>query len=120
MRDQSAMQKHRVQLPIAVRGVDQANAQGVTNHISNHFIRFWVEKPLDVRQGAAVMLFVCLPKELTAETGVLMRARAKVLGVKQTSVRGIRRQTFTAKLDWYDFMATAPSAGRFVPARENA
>ncbi len=120
MRDQTAVHKYKVHLPIAVRGVDQANAQGVTNHLSKRFIRFWVEKPLPVLQGSAVMLFVCLPKELTTDTGLLMRARAKVLGVKQTSVGGVNRQTFTAKLDWYDFMPTARPAPRFIPARKSA
>ena len=60
------------------------------------------------------MLFVRFPNELTVEPGVLMRARAKVMGVRQTYVAGVERQTYTAKLDWYDFMITAPSAPKFV------
>jgi hypothetical protein len=114
MANLSTTHKHKVQFPVVVRGLDQANAQGVTNHVSKRFIRFWIDKPLSVKQGAAVMLFVRFPKELTVEPGVLMRARAKVMGVRQTYVAGVERQTYTAKLDWYDFMITAPSAPKFV------
>ncbi len=76
----------------------------MTEFISPRAIGFSLDSPVAVKRGEAVMLFVCLPKEITVGNQVLIRARARVMGVERTSNTEGRRFTFTAKIESYDFI----------------
>lgn len=104
MKNGSPTQRYEVHLPVAVCGPGRAQAAGMTDYISKRDIRFSVDQPLGVKQGAAIMLFVCLPAEITAGGQVLIRARGQVRRVERSSKAGIERETFTATMDWYDFI----------------
>ncbi len=104
MRNGTPKQRYEVHLPVAVCGPGRAQAAGVTDYISKRDIRFSVDEPLAVKRGTAIMLFVRLPAQITAGNQVLIRARGLVRRVERISEAGSERQTFTATMDWYDFM----------------
>jgi hypothetical protein len=107
MKYSPSIQRCEVRLPVAVCAPGKAQTQGMTEFISPRVIRFSLDRPAGVARGDAVMLFVCLPSEITAGNQVLIRARVRVMGVERHSKTDGGRFTFTATMESYDFIAKA-------------
>jgi hypothetical protein len=104
MSNGSPIQGYEVHLPVSVCASGQTQAIGTTDYISKRNIRFSLDQPFPAKQGTPVMLFVCLPAEITPGNRVLIRARGRIQRVERAPQAGTTRRTFTAKMDWYDFM----------------
>ncbi|MGA8556110.1 MAG: hypothetical protein WB630_16980 [Candidatus Acidiferrales bacterium] len=104
MKDPKSIDKCEVPLPVAVWGLGEANTNGVTKYVSARGICFSVDGRVAGGIGTALMLFVCLPQELTAGNQALIRARARVTGIRRSKVR-TDRLTITARMESYDFIA---------------
>jgi hypothetical protein len=77
----------------------------MTEFISTRAIRFSLNSPIAVRRGEAVMLFVCLPKQITGGNQVLMRARSSVTGIRRSHKNDEVRFTLTATIQSFDLIA---------------
>lgn len=104
MTNPTSIQQCKVRLPVVVWAPGQAKAIGITKYVSLHAIRFTLDDPVAVRTGAPLVLFVCLPKEMTAGNQALIRVRARVTRIERSNA-GTERLTCTAKMESYDFIA---------------
>ena|SRR5271155_1140776 len=105
MRQASSTRRCEVRLPVALCRCGNTQAHGLTEFISSRAIRFSLNSPIAVRRGEAVMLFVCLPKQITGGDQVLIRARSSVTGIRRTRKNAGVRFTLTATIQSYDLIA---------------
>jgi hypothetical protein len=96
---------YAVSLPIAVCTSAHAQAEGVTQSMSTSSISFSLAEPMQARLGEPIALLVRLPKVITGDSQMLVRARGKVVDMKRSSKAGEPRFTVTATMDGYDFMS---------------
>jgi hypothetical protein len=94
-----------VHLPIAVCTSANARAEGVTQSMSTSAVSFSLPEPVPARLGEPIAFLVRLPKVITGDNQMLVRARGKVVEVKRGPAAGGNGFTVTATMDGYDFTA---------------
>jgi hypothetical protein len=109
---QLAAQRYEVHLPVAVWAANQNHADGVTESMSSHDIRFSVDDSVRLQHGSPIMLFVSLPSELTSGKPVQLRASGQIVEIESRPVSDDGRTTLVAAMDWYDFIRSSDPQGQ--------
>jgi hypothetical protein len=110
MKSEFPAHRYKVHLPVAVWVADQTAAAGVTEYMSNHDIRISVDESLVVEQGAAIMLRISLPPEITNGHQIHLRVAGQIMHVERDPGSNSGHLAFIATMDWYDFVRDVASS----------
>jgi hypothetical protein len=94
-----------VHLPISICTSARMKAEGITHSMSTSAVSFSLSEPVPARLGEPISFLVRLPRVITGDNQMLVRARGKVVDIKRRHRAGVERLTVTATMDGYDFMA---------------